>query len=292
MSEDTYMEHDPKTLEEARTMLLDTWEAIDKGQQAERRRDELIVQAFSLGASYMDVMSCTGLSRPTVWRIRRRAEKGIPSGEAGWDFTIPGHYSKTDVPQSILEDTLQDGLIGLLDDVADDDSQLGKDFSSPDLNDKQKAIRDAVHDLARRAAASKSDIVASTALGITLTRHKEKPGTAMKPALKMAQKPKERLRIADSIRGYQPVRQNLKFSYTTASPKPLSGETEGSLLYDPENRQYVGYFQIRETEGPALVRLPCTNGAEYDTTGQTRMESDPVDTRHGYCTVIGSAENH
>ena len=240
----------------------------------------------------MDVMSCTGLSRPTVWRIRRRAEKGIPSGGAGWDFTIPGHYSKTDVPQSILEDTLQDGLIGLLDDVAGDDSQLGKDFSSPDLTDEQKAIRDAIHDLATRAAVSKSDIVVSTALGITLTRHKEKPGAAMKPALKMAQKPKERLRIADSIRGYQPVRQNLKLSYTTASPKPLSGETEGSLLYDPENRQYVGYFQIRETEGPALVRLPCTNGAEYDTTGQTRMESDPVDTRHGYCTVIGSAENH
>lgn len=292
MSDKTYMENDPKTLEEARTMLLDSWQDIDRGVQAEKRRNKLIVKAFDLGASYMDVMVCTGLSRPTVYRIRRRAEQGIPSGEPGWDFSVPGHSPKTDVSQSVLEDTLQDDFFTLLDDAAEDDNHHDRDFSSPDLNDKQKAIRDAVHDLARRAAASKSDIVASTALGITLTRHKEKPGAAMKPALKMAQKPKERLRIADSIRGYQPVRQNLKFSYTTASPKPLSGETEGSLLYDPENRQYVGYFQIREAEGPALVRLPCTNGAEYDTTGQTRMESDPVDTRHGYCTVIGSAENH
>ena len=165
MSEDTYMENDPKTLAEARTMLLDAWEAIDKGQQAERRRDELIVQAFNLGASYKDVISCTGLSRPTVWRIRRRAEKGIPSEEAGWDFTIPDHYSKTDVPQSILENTLQDGLIGLLDNVASNDSQLGKDISSTDLADEHKAIRDAIHDLATRAAVSKSDVVASTALG-------------------------------------------------------------------------------------------------------------------------------
>ena len=173
MSDSTYMENDPKTLEEARTMLLDSWQDIDKGKQAEKRRDELIVKAFDLGASYTEVMVCTGLSRPTVYRIRKRAEREAPSEETAWDFTIPGHYSKTNVPQSILEDTLQDGLIGLLDDVADDDSQLGKDFSSPDLTDEQKAIRDAIHDLATRAAVSRTDIVASTALGITLTRHKK-----------------------------------------------------------------------------------------------------------------------
>lgn len=181
MSGKPYMENDPKTLEEARAMLLDSWEDIDRGRQAERRRDELIVQAFDLGASYMQVMVCTGLSRPTVYRIRRRAKQEGPAEEAGWDFAIPGHYSKTNVPQSILEDTLQDGFFGLLDDAAEDDDHHGRDFSSPDLNDRQKAIRDAVRDLAARAAAAKSDVVASTALGITLTRHKQTRGPAPSP---------------------------------------------------------------------------------------------------------------
>ena len=291
MSDNTYMEHDPKTLEEARTMLLDSWQDIDRGVQAEKRRNKLIVKAFDLGASYMDVMVCTGLSRPTVYRIRRRAEQGIPSGEPGWDFSVPGHSPKTDVSQSVLEDTLQDDFFTLLDDAAEDDNHHDRDFSSPDLNDKQKAIRDAVHDLARRAAASKSDIVASTALGITLTRHKEKPGAAMKPALKMAKKPKERLRMADSKRGYPPVYpRELKFSYTTASPSPFTGKAVGKLAYDQEHRQYVGDFQARTPAGVKWLTLPCVNGEEYDTTGQTRMESDPVDTRHGYCTVIGPAK--
>lgn len=279
---DTYMENNPKTLEEARTMLLDSWQDIDKGKQAEKRRDELIVQAFDLGASYTEVMVCTGLSRPTVWRIRRRAEQKGPTEEAGWDFTIPGHYSKTDVPQSILEDTLQDGFFGLLDDAAEDDDHHDRDFSSPDLNDQQKAIRDAVHDLAARAAVTKADFVASTALGITLTRHKNKPEAPMKPVPK----------TADRVSGYQIVKSHLKFSYITASPTPLAGEATGLLLYNPEDRQYEGYMQIRKAQGPALVSLPCTNGAKYDTTGQTRMESDPVDTRHGYCTVIGPDGDH
>lgn len=171
----TYMEDDPKSLEEARTMLLDSWQDIDKGKQAEKRRDELIVKAFDLGASYMDVMVCTGLSRPTVYRIRRRAEQGIPSGDPGWDFSVPGHSPKTDVAQSVLEDTLQDDFFTLLDDAAEDDDHHDRDFSSTDLNEVQRGIRDAVHDLAVRAAATKSDVVASTALGITLTRHKAKP---------------------------------------------------------------------------------------------------------------------
>ena len=98
--------------------------------------------------------------------------------------------------------------------------------------------------------------------------------------------------MADSVKGYQIVESNMKFSYATADPAPLTGEAVGLLLYHPTERQYSGYMQIRKAKGPALVRLPCTNGAEYDTTGQTRMESNPVDTRHGYCTVIGSAENH
>ena len=191
---DAYMENDPKTLEEARTMLLDSWQDIDKGKQAEKRRDELIVQAFELGASYTEVMVCTGLSRPTVYRIRRRAEQEAPREEDGWDFAIPGHYSKTDVPQSILEATLQDGFFDLLDDAAEDDDHHDRDFSSTDLNEAQRGIRDAVHDLAVRAAVTKSDVVASTALGITLTRHKVKPGATMKPALKMDKRYKESIR--------------------------------------------------------------------------------------------------
>lgn len=173
MSEDKYMEADPDTVDEARTMLLDAWEAIDKGKRAEKRRDELIRKAFDLGASYMDIMTCTGLSRPTVYRIRKRDEHQDTSKETGWDFTVPHHRSKSNVAQTILEDTLQDCLLGLLDDAAENDDQLGRDFDSPDLNQAQKGIRDAIHDLAARAAVSKTDVVASTALGITLTRHKQ-----------------------------------------------------------------------------------------------------------------------
>lgn len=173
MSEDTYMTADPTTVEEARTMLLDAWEDIDQGKRAEARRDELIRQAFGLGASYMDIMVCTGLSRPTVYRIRKRGGHQDASQEPGWDFAIPGSRPKTDVTQAVLEDTLQDCLIGLLDDAAETDDQIGKDFGSPDLNQAQKGIRDAIHDLAARAAVSKTDVVASTALGITLARHKQ-----------------------------------------------------------------------------------------------------------------------
>lgn len=296
---DTYMENDPKTLAEARTMLLDAWEAIDKGQQAERRRDELIVQAFGLGASYMDVMSCTGLSRPTVWRIRRRAEKGIPSGEAGWDFTIPGHYSKTDVPQSILEDTLQDGLIGLLDDVAGDDSQLGKDFSSPDLTDEQKAIRDAIHDLATRAAVSKSDIVASTALGITLTRHKQEQGSPMVKSSEVTMTDIDRLQQVDKKDQYTPVcPYRLKFTYPAnemvksgRGDVRSGGKDEGILLYNTEDEMYMGYFPGRLEGDQSTLMLPCTNGREYDcTSAKYRKDTVPVQDGPGTCTITGYAE--
>lgn len=299
MSEDTYMENNPKTLEEARTMLLDAWEAIDKGQQAERRRDELIVQAFGLGASYMDVMSCTGLSRPTVWRIRRRAEKGTPSEEAGWDFTIPGHYSKTDVPQSILEDTLQDGLIGLLDDVAGDDSQLGKDFSSPDLTDEQKAIRDAIHDLATRAAVSKSDIVASTALGITLTRHKQKQGSPMVKSSNETMTDMERMWLTGKKDQYILVCP-YRLTFTYPSDELVKGghgyvrgmgKTEGLLLYDTKSKMYMGFSLGRLEGDQSTLILPCTNGQQYDATSTAKREgAASVQDGPGTCTVSGYAE--
>lgn len=299
MSEDTYMENNPKTLAEARTMLLDAWEAIDKGQQAERRRDELIVQAFGLGASYMDVMSCTGLSRPTVWRIRRRAEKGIPSGEAGWDFTISGHYSKTDVPQSILEDTLQDGLIGLLDAVAGDDSQLGKDFSSPDLTDEQKAIRDAIHDLATRAAVSKSDIVASTALGITLTRHKQEQGSPMVKSSKQTVTDMERMWLIDRKDQYI-LACPYRLTFTYPSNELVKGghgyvrgmgKTEGLLLYDTKSKMYMGFSLGRLEEDQSTLILPCTNGQQYDrTSAKYRKDTVPVQDGPGTCTITGYAE--
>lgn len=295
---DTYMENDPKTLEEARTMLLDASEDIDKARQIEKRRDDLIVQAFDLGASYMDVMVCTGLSRPTVWRIRRRAEQESPSREDGWDFTIPGHYSKTDVPQSILEDTLQDGLIGLLDDVADDDSQLGKDFSSPDLTDEQKAIRDAIHDLAVRAAVSKTDVVASTALGITLTRHKQEP--ALDKASKKVRAYMEQLHLMDKTNSYILVNPMfLRFFCPTGelvkhgiSYTPGVSEAEGILVYNPKTKQYFGYFPERKPAGQTLWLLTCTNGAEYDTTGQEHPAPVPAYSEYGTCTIVGTVEKH
>lgn len=296
MSDNTYMENDPKTLKEARMMLLDASEDIDKAKQAEKRRDELIVQAFDLGASYTEVMACTGLSRPTVYRIRRRAEHKNPGREAAWDFTIPGHYSKTDVPQSILEDTLQDGLIGLLDDVTDDDSQLGKDFTSPDLTDEQKAIRDAIHDLAARAAVSKTDIVASTALGITLTRHQPKTELVMDKASKKFRAYMEQLHLVDKTFNGIPVNPSfLRFFCPTGklvkhgiSYRPGVSETVGILVYNPDTRQYLGYFPDRKPAGTNLRLLTCTNGAEYDTTGQEHPA--PVHSEYGTCTVIGPAK--
>ena len=295
---DTYMENDPNTLEEARTMLLDASEDIDKARQIEKRRDDLIVQAFDLGATYLDVMVCTGLSRPTVYRVRRRAEQENPIREAGWDFTIPGHYSKTDVPQSILEDTLQDGLIGLLDDVADDDSQLGKDFSSPDLTDEQKAIRDAIHDLAARAAVSKTDIVASTALGITLTRHKQE--LVLDKASKKVRAYMEQLHLMDKTNNYILVNPMLlRFFCPTGelvkhgiSYTPGVSEAEGILVYNPDTRQYLGYFPDRKPAGQTLWLLTCTNGAEHDTTGQEHPAPVPAYSEYGTCTVIKTVEEH
>ena len=295
---DTYMENDPKSLEEARTMLLDSWQDIDKGKQAEKRRDELIVQAFALGASYTEVMVCTGLSRPTVWRIRRRAEQKGPTEDAGWDFTIPGHYSKTDVPQSILEDTLQDGFFGLLDDAAEDDDHHDRDFSSPDLNDQQKAIRDAVHDLAARAAVTKSDIVASTALGITLTRHKQEP--ALDKASKKVRAYMEQLHLMDKTNNYILVNPMLlRFFCPTGelvkhgiSYTPGVSEAEGILVYNPKTKQYFGYFPERKPAGQTLWLLTCTNGAEHDTTGQEHPAPVPAYSEYGTCTIVGTVEEH
>ena len=298
MSEDTYMENDPKTLAEARTMLLDAWEAIDKGQQAERRRDELIVQAFNLGASYKDVISCTGLSRPTVWRIRRRAEKGIPSEEAGWDFTIPDHYSKTDVPQSILENTLQDGLIGLLDNVASNDSQLGKDISSTDLADEHKAIRDAIHDLATRAAVSKSDVVASTALGITLTRHKQEQGSPMVQSSKQTVTDMERMWLIDKKDQYIlacPYRLNFTYPTDKLVKEGHGGvrgmsKTEGILLYDTKSKTYMCLSSERAEEDQQTRIRPCTNGEHYDVASTNRDGAISVEDGPDTCTITGYAE--
>lgn len=296
---DTYMENDPKTLAEARMMLLDASEDIDKARQAGERRDDLIVQAFDLGASYTEVMACTGLSRPTVYRIRRRAEHKNPGREAAWDFTIPGHYSKTDVPQSILEDTLQDGLIGLLDDVADDDSQLGKDFSSPDLTDEQKAIRDAIHDLATRAAVSKTDIVASTALGITLTRHQPKTKLVMDKASKKTRAVFERLRLVDKKEQYIPAcPYRLTFTYPS-NEMVKSGHgyargvfrSEGFLLYDTVHDEYMGFFPGNPEEDLSTCIRPCTNGSQYDfTSDESHDDAITIENGPGTCTIIGYAE--
>ena len=294
---DTYMENDPKSLEEARTMLLDSWQDIDKGKQAEKRRDELIVQAFALGASYTEVMVCTGLSRPTVWRIRRRAEQKGPTEDAGWDFTIPGHYSKTDVPQSILEDTLQDGFFGLLDDAAEDDDHHDRDFSSPDLNDQQKAIRDAVHDLAARAAVTKADFVASTALGITLTRHKQRQAPAQAMTSKDIREEVEDLqRIAGRDTYILANPSCLRFSYPAGETADYGHtittvvrEDDGILLYDTEFQEHVGFFPGDPDQHKQTQLLPCTNGRQYDDDEQEHPDAESLhEGAEGTCTVIGT----
>lgn len=110
----------------------------------------------------------------------------------------------------------------------------------------------------------------------------------------------ERLHLADKTIDYIPVNQSfLRFSCPTGGlvPHGISyrrgvDEADGILIYDPESRQYLGYFPGDPAQHRQTLILPCTNGAQYDTTGQEHPAPAPVGAEYGTCTVIGPDGDH
>ena len=110
----------------------------------------------------------------------------------------------------------------------------------------------------------------------------------------------ERLHLADKTIDYIPVNQSfLRFSCPTGelvkdgiSYTPGVDETEGILVYNPKTKQYFGYFPEKKPAGTSLWMLTCTNGAQYDTTGQEHPAPAPVEAEYGTCTIVGTVEEH
>lgn len=110
----------------------------------------------------------------------------------------------------------------------------------------------------------------------------------------------ERLHLVDKTNSYILVNPMfLRFFCPTGelvkhgiSYTPGVSEAEGILVYNPKTKQYFGYFPERKTAGQTLWLLTCTNGAEYDTTGQEHPAPVPVYSEYGTCTVIKTVEKH
>lgn len=110
----------------------------------------------------------------------------------------------------------------------------------------------------------------------------------------------ERLHLADETIDYIPVNQSfLRFFCPTGelvkhgiSYTPGVDETEGILIYDHQSKQYLGYFPGDPAQHRQTLILPCTNGAQYDMTGQEHPAPAPVEDEYGTCTVIGPVEDH
>ncbi|PXY88295.1 hypothetical protein [Bifidobacterium asteroides] len=92
-----------------------------------------------------------------------------------------------------------------------------------------------------------------------------------------------------SLRFTYPTREEIDFG---SGLKPLICGEEGILLYDHEARQYMGYFPGHLEIGKETQIRPCTNGEEYDTTGEEHPVDDPVQEEYGTCTVAGPVEEH
>lgn len=109
----------------------------------------------------------------------------------------------------------------------------------------------------------------------------------------------ERLHLVNKTIEYTPVYPTLlRFARPTGGLVPHGiacrrgvVEAEGILIYDPESKQYLGYFPGDPAQHRQTLILPCTNGAQYDTTGQEHPAPAPVETKHGTCTVIGPVED-
>lgn len=110
----------------------------------------------------------------------------------------------------------------------------------------------------------------------------------------------EQLRLANKTIDYTPVYPTfLRFRRPTGGlvPHGIScrrgvDEAEGILIYDPGSKQYLGYFPGDPAQHRQTLILPCTNGAQYDMTGQEHPAPAPVEDEYGTCTVIGQAEDH
>lgn len=110
----------------------------------------------------------------------------------------------------------------------------------------------------------------------------------------------EQLRLANKTIDYTPVYPTfLRFARPTGGlvPHGIScrrgvDEAEGILIYDPGSKQYLGYFPGDPVQHRQTLILPCTNGAQYDTTGQKHPAPAPVKAKYGTCTVIGPVEDH
>lgn len=108
------------------------------------------------------------------------------------------------------------------------------------------------------------------------------------------------LRLSNKTIEYTPVYPKLlRFARPTVElvPHGIScrrgvDEAEGILIYDPEFKQYLGYFSGDPVQHRQTLILPCTNGAQYDTTGQEHPAPAPVEAEYGTCTVIGPVEDH
>ena len=109
----------------------------------------------------------------------------------------------------------------------------------------------------------------------------------------------EQLRLANKTVEYTPVYPTfLRFARPTGGlvPHGIScrrgvDEADGILIYDPRCKQYLGYFPGDPVQHRQTLILPCTNGAQYDTTGQEHPAPAPVEAEYGTCTVIGPVED-
>lgn len=105
----------------------------------------------------------------------------------------------------------------------------------------------------------------------------------------------EQLHLANKTVEYTPVYPTfLRFARPTGGlvPHGIScrrgvDEADGILIYDPGSKQYLGYFPGDPVQHRQTLILPCTNGAQYDTTGQEHPAPAPVEAEYGTCTVIG-----
>ena len=67
-------------------------------------------------------------------------------------------------------------------------------------------------------------------------------------------------------------------------------KVEGILIYDAEDKQYLGYLLDKKPVVSSRVLLPCINGARYDMTGQVHPDAAPFGSGSGTCTVTGYAK--
>ena len=110
----------------------------------------------------------------------------------------------------------------------------------------------------------------------------------------------ERLHLVDKTVEYTPVYPTLlRFTRPTVElvPHGIScrrgvDEADGILIYDPKSKQYLGYFPGDPAQHRQTLILPCTNGAQYDMTGQEHPAPAPVDAEYGTCTIVGTVEKH